>query len=126
MSTIYHSPLTTHRRTTMPVFELPLDKLREYQGRNPRPADFEEYWDRALADMRAVDPAVELVPHDLNAPNAECFHLYFTGVGGARIHAKYLRPKGHSERRAAVVMFHGYSGNSGDWSDKLSYVGQGF
>ena len=51
----------------MPVFELPLDKLREYQGRNPRPADFEDYWDRALAEMRAVDPGIELVPHELNA-----------------------------------------------------------
>jgi cephalosporin-C deacetylase len=25
-----------------------------------------------------------------------------------------------------VVLFHGYSGNSGDWADKLGYVGQGF
>jgi len=48
----------------------------------------EEYWDAALAEMRAVDPAVELVPHALNAPFAECFHLYFTGVGGGRVHAK--------------------------------------
>ena len=24
------------------------------------------------------------------------------------------------------MLFHGYSGNNGDWSDKLSYVGQGF
>ena len=78
----------------MPVFEMPLEKLREYGGRNPRPADFDAYWERALAEMRATDPAVELVPHALEAPFAECFHLYFTGVGKARIHAKYLRPAG--------------------------------
>src|SRR6059036_1135115 len=110
----------------MPIVDLPLAGLQQYRGRNPRPADFEEYWDRALAEMRAVDPAVELVPHELNAPNAECFHLYFTGVGGARIHAKLLRPKTRDERFPAVLMFHGYSGNSGDWSDKLNFVGQGF
>jgi cephalosporin-C deacetylase len=86
----------------------------------------DEYWEAALAEMRAVDPAVELVPHALNASFAECFHLYFTGVGGARVHAKYLRPKNAREPHPAVVMFHGYSGSSGDWCDKLHYVAQGF
>src|SRR5437588_11854106 len=109
----------------MPLIDMPLDKLYEYQGRNPRPGDMEEYWDRALEEMRAIDPAVELVPHALNAPFAECFHLYFTGVGGARVHAKYLRPKNAREPHPAVLMFHGYSGSSGDWCDKLNYVAQG-
>ena len=26
----------------------------------------------------------------------------------------------------AVLLFHGYTGNSGDWSDKLGYVSEGF
>jgi cephalosporin-C deacetylase len=110
----------------MPLIDMPLPQLLEYQGRNPRPADMEEYWDAALAEMRAVDPQVELVPHALDAPFAECFHLYFTGVGGARIHAKYLRPKYAPEPHPAVVMFHGYSGHSGDWCDKLNYVARGY
>ena len=38
----------------MPVFEMSLAQLQEYQGRNPRPADVEEYWDKALVEMRAV------------------------------------------------------------------------
>src|SRR5207253_1898805 len=110
----------------MPIVDMPLSQLRDYQGRNPRPADMEEYWEAALEEMRAVDPAVELVPHALNAPFAECFHLYFTGVGGARVHAKYLRPRNAREPHPAVLMFHGYSGSSGDWADKLNCVAQGF
>ena len=110
----------------MPIVDMPLSQLKEYQGRNPRPADMEEYWDAALAEMRAVDPAVEWVPHRINAPFAECFHLYFTGAGGARVHAKYLRPKQAREPHPAVLLFHGYSGSSGDWCDKLNYVAQGF
>ena len=86
----------------------------------------DQFWDQALAEMRAIDAAVELVPHALNAPFAECFHLYFTGVGGARVHAKYLRPKHPREPHPAVLLFHGYSGSSGDWCDKLNYVAQGF
>jgi cephalosporin-C deacetylase len=110
----------------MPIVDMPLSQLYEYQGRNPRPADMDQYWDAALAEMRAVDPAVELVPYPLDAPFAECFHLYFTGVGGARVHAKYLRPRQSREPHPAVLMFHGYSGSSGDWCDKLNYVARGY
>lgn len=110
----------------MPLVDMPLDKLQQYQGRNPKPADFDAYWEKALAEMRALDPRVELVPHALEAPFAECFHLYFTGAHGARVHAKLLRPKEIKNPAPAVVMFHGYSGHSGEWSDKLNYVAQGF
>jgi len=110
----------------MPVFEMSLAELKTYQGRNPRPADFDEYWDSALAEMRALDAKVELVPSEFTAAAAECFDLYFTGVGGARIHAKYLRPKSAAKPHPAVVEFHGYSGNSGDWAPKLKGVSQGF
>ena len=110
----------------MPVFEMPLDELRTYTGRNPRPDDFEQYWGGAVEEMRSTDPQIELVPHALSAQFAECFDLYFTGVAGARIHAKYLRPAKSDAPHPAVLLFHGYSGNSGDWSDKLHYVAQGF
>jgi len=110
----------------MPVFDLPLDELWKYQGRNPRPADHDAYWDAGVAEMNALDPQVELRPYPLDAPFAECADLYFTGVGGARVHAKYLRPTHAAEPHPAVLLFHGYSGSSGDWSDKLNYVARGF
>lgn len=110
----------------MPLFDMPLEQLRSYTGTNPRPADMEEYWSAALDEMRAIDPRIELVPHPFAADFAECFHLYFTGVRGARIHAKYLRPAGKTQPHPAILMFHGYSGDSGDWADKLGYVAQGF
>jgi len=110
----------------MPLIDMPLSALREYTGRNPRPADVDEYWDSALAEMRAIDPEVELIPHPLKTSYGECFHLYFTGVGGARVHAKYLRPRNAPGPHPAVLLFHGYSGHSGEWCDKLNYVSQGF
>ncbi len=111
----------------MPLqFDMPLEELYAYQGVNPRPDDFDAYWDAALAEMRAVDPAVELIPASFQTPTADCFDLYFTGVGGARIHAKLLRPKDAPAPHPALLMFHGYSGNSGNWSEKLGYVAQGY
>jgi cephalosporin-C deacetylase len=109
----------------MPAFELPLEELRRYSGRNPRPADFDQYWDRALAALAATDPRPELTRHPNPARFADCFDLSFTGVGGARIHAKYVRPRG-SGTYSAVLMFHGYTWSSGNWFDKLPWAAQGF
>ncbi|MFC5529421.1 alpha/beta fold hydrolase [Cohnella yongneupensis] len=110
----------------MPLIDMPLEELKSYKGRNPRPADFDEYWNRALAELRAVDPQLEFVPSEFQTPQAECFDLYFTGVRGARIHAKYVRPRHAENRHPAVVQFHGYTGNAGDWHDKLAYASLGF
>lgn len=110
----------------MPLVDMPLEKLLQYEGRNPRPDGFDSYWENALDEMNAIDPRLDIIPHQLNAPSAECYDLYFTGVGGSRVHAKYLRPKHASEPHPAVLQFHGYSGSSGEWSDKLNYVSSGF
>ncbi len=110
----------------MPQIDLPLEQLLTYTGRNPRPDDFDEFWDRSVAEMAAIDPEVEMRPFPLKASGAECFDLYFTGMGGARVHAKYLRPKHAPEPHPALVMFHGYGASSGDWADKLGYVAQGY
>lgn len=110
----------------MPLIDKPLPELKTYLGRNPRPEDFDSYWDRALAELDATDPEVELRPSEFQVPGAECFHLFFTGVGGARVHAKYLRPSRAEDPHPAVLQFHGYSYHSGDWSDKLNYVSLGF
>jgi cephalosporin-C deacetylase len=108
------------------LIDMPLELLEKYQCRNPRPADFDNYWDTALQAMNAVDPHVELVKNDFQVPPAECFDLWFTGIDNARIHAKYLRPKNIPQKHPAIVFFHGYSGNAGDWADKLNYVGLGY
>lgn len=107
------------------LFDMPLDQLKNYKGTNPKPDDFERFWDRSLAEMRALDPKVELVPAKFQIPFAECSDLFFTGVEGARVHAKLLRPRNAAKPHPAVVMFHGYSGSSGDWCDKLNYVAMG-
>ena len=108
------------------LFDMPLEQLKEYQGINPRPDDFEDFWDRSLEEMQNLDPQVELVPSTFQTPFAECSDLYFTGVGGARVHAKFLRPREATQPHPAVLQFHGYSGNCGEWCDKLGYAAQGY
>ncbi len=116
----------------MPLIDLPLAELRRYPGRNPRPADFDAYWNAALRELDATDPRPELRPNPIVATDSiEAFDLWFTGVGGARIYAKFLRPKisaaGDSAKKfPAVLHFHGYAGHSGDWVDKLGWPAAGF
>ena len=119
----------------MPAFDLPLDELRTYAGRNPRPDDLDAYWAVALAELNEVIADVRLDPVRHPAPYAECFDLTFTGVGGARVYAKYLRPVTMAAGalpgpaagpKPAVIVFHGYSGSSPDWFDLLPYVALGF
>lgn len=109
----------------MPQLDMPLDQLRTYEGTNPKPEDFDEFWDRSLDQMHGLDPHLVLQPADFKPVGIECFELWFSGLGGARIHAKYLRPAG-ATHCPAVVEFHGYSMNSGDWFNKLAWVSQGF
>lgn len=110
----------------MPAVDKPLHELREYRGISPLPADFDAYWQTALVELEATDPAPVLErAKTINPRNAEAFDLWFTGVGGARIYAKYVRPKNAPKPHPAVLQFHGYTGNSGDWQDKLSFVSEG-
>lgn len=111
----------------MPLIDKPLSELKRYRGINPRPANFEAYWSTALQELDSTPPQPKLERNEtINPSFAECFDLWFTGVGGARIYAKYLRPKIKKGRHPAVLQFHGYSSNSGDWTDKLSFAAEGF
>jgi cephalosporin-C deacetylase len=105
---------------------MPLSQLKTYAGRSPKPKDFDKFWDNQLAGMWALDPRVELKPAEFQTSFADCFDLYFDGVADSRIHAKFLRPRKSAGKGPAVLLFHGYSGNCGDWQDKLGYVAAGF
>ena len=110
----------------MPIVDMPVKELESYLGSSPKPADFDAYWEKALADLDAQDLNVEFVPASFQTPNAECYDLFFTGVGGSRIHAKFVKPKAVAGKCPAILQFHGYTGSAGDWASKLNYVNEGF
>ncbi|NLA53515.1 MAG: acetylxylan esterase [Clostridiales bacterium] len=110
----------------MPLIDLPLVKLNTYQGINPKPADFDQYWDRGLQELDKTGLDYEMEPSAYQVPFARCFDLTFTGVGGARVYSKLLMPLQSAGKMPALLQFHGYSGNGGDWTPKLSYVAAGF
>lgn len=110
----------------MPLVDRIARELLAEHGDALRPQDFDGYWDNSIAEMESLGTGCTLVPAAFQTPAAACFDLWFTGVDGARVHAKYARPKSLGESRPAVVLFHGYHRNSGSWTSLISYVGAGF
>ena len=105
---------------------MPLEQLYKYQGTNPKPKDFDEFWDKSLAEMWALDPQVELVESEFKTDVAHCYDMFFTGTDGSRVYAKLAVPKNLKEKAPAVLMFHGYYCKCMDWMTMLSYAGSGF
>ena len=106
----------------MPVFEMPLEKLKTYQGCSPRPDDFDQFWADSMADMEQTGLDYTLTPADFTAPGVECFDLWFTGVKGAKIHCKFLKPVNVEGRIPGIAVFHGYMHHSGEWFERLPLV----
>ncbi len=112
----------------MPAFDLPLADLYAYPGCNPRPKDFDDYWSVALEELLEArrDEDIMFTPVDHPAPYADCFELWFTGVRGTRLHARYVRPRAGGSPHPGIAVFHGYYAASPDWFRLLPYAGQGF
>lgn len=105
--------------------DLKPQELFEYMGSSPCPQDMDNFWDESINEMESIDPQVEMNRAVPWLRNVEAFDLYFIGVGGERIYAKYLRPA-KVKKAPVVYVFHGYSAKSPGWTACLSYVSQGF
>lgn len=110
----------------MPMIDMPLSKLKEYNGVNPRPADFDEFWDASIASLAEIDPCATFESYDYPCAIAEAYKLTFTSTKGARIFAKFMKPKNVVGKIPAVLVFHGLSGSSPEWNDAIKFVAQGY
>jgi len=107
----------------MPILDLSVKEMETYLGTNAKPKDFESFWDKGLEEIKLIDQQVKLIKSTFQVPFATCYHLYFTGTKGARIHSKLVVPK--KAKGSAVIKFHGYSVDSGEWTDLLAYAAVG-
>lgn len=110
----------------MPQVDMSLEKLKSYQGRNPRPADFDEFWDKSIAELDSIDPNPVFKKVDFPCDYADLFELRFTSTKGARIFAKVAVPKNASGKCPTVLKFHGLSGDGGSYYKLLPFAAQGF
>ena len=110
----------------MPWFDMPLERLREYRTSTPEPDGLDEWWARRIAEARALAEPPALTPHQpgLYDP-VEVYDVEFSGAGGDRVRAWYLRPR-ETPQAPVVVKFIGYGGGRGTPTEHMLLPALGY
>jgi cephalosporin-C deacetylase len=97
----------------MPWYDLPAEQLKDYRTETAEPTGLDQWWRLRLDEARAAarEPILTRYEADAYAP-LEVYDTEFSGAGGDRVRAWYLRPAGEG-RVPVVVKFIGYGGGRG-------------
>ena len=111
----------------MPWFDMPLERLREYRTSTGEPDGLDDWWAARLAQARAQASPPTLTPHQPGLYDPfEVYDVEFSGAGGDRVRAWYLRPGGDGTARPVVVKFIGYGGGRGTPSEHILLAALGY
>ncbi|SDI95678.1 cephalosporin-C deacetylase [Lentzea albidocapillata subsp. violacea] len=112
----------------MPLTDAPLDELVVYRPETQAPPDFDEFWERTLAEARSAGGVVEAADvtdrHLLRT--VEVADVRFPGFGGEPVAAWLLRPRGSAGPLPVVITYIGYSGGRGLPTDHLLWSAAGY
>ncbi|MEU6998050.1 acetylxylan esterase [Nonomuraea sp. NPDC046570] len=109
----------------MPLFDMPLERLRDYRPERDEPSDFDAFWTRTLSEAAEFDLAPSFTPHDTAMTAVDVYDTSFAGWGGHRINAWLIVPRGDGPV-PCVVQYIGYSGGRGFPADHLMWPATGF
>ena len=101
-----------------------LEEMRTYRGRQEVPLNFDVFWDQQIEQL-PVNTPFEMEEKPFQIPNVTCYELWFEGTNEGKVYAKCTFPQ--RENPVPVLFyFHGYQGQSPDWSQCLNYVASGY
>jgi cephalosporin-C deacetylase len=110
----------------MALFDMPLERLREYRPDRDEPADFDGFWKSTLAEAAGHPLTPSFTPYDAALSTVEVFDTTFAGWGGHPISAWLLLPVGVAGPAPCVVQYIGYGGGRGLPVDHLVWPVAGF
>ncbi|MDT7785358.1 MAG: cephalosporin-C deacetylase [Pseudonocardiales bacterium] len=112
----------------MPLTDAALDELTGYRPHLTAPADFDAFWERTLAEARAIGGAVKAdrVTDRHLLRTVEVDDVRFPGWNGEPVAAWLLRPRDAEGPLPVVVTFIGYSGGRGLPTDHLLWSAAGY
>ena len=102
----------------MPLFDMPLEAMRQYRPAREEPADFDAFWADTLAETRAHDLNAVFEPADFGLTTLDVYDVSFSGYNGDRIKGWYMRPRGARgpfARRRAIHRLFGGRGYPHEW-----------
>ena len=110
----------------MSFFDMPLEELERYRPALSEQPDFDDFWQRSLAETRAhsLDARFEAV--DFGLRTIDVFDVTFAGYAGQAIKGWFLLPRARSEPLSCVVQYIGYGGGRGFPYDWLLWSSAGF
>lgn len=110
----------------MPLFDLPIELLEEYEPEIFEPEDFDAFWQHTLDDTRQhpLDARFEVVDYGLRTVVA--YDVTFNGFGGQPVKGWFLIPAGTIAPLPCIVQFIGYGGGRGTPLDWLQFPSAGF
>jgi cephalosporin-C deacetylase len=110
----------------MALFDMPLERLREYRPSVEEPGDFDAFWAGTLAEARRHPIEARFEPVDVGLRTVESYDLTFSGYGGQPIRGWLLLPAARDGRLPCVVEYIGYGGGRGFPLDWLTWSSVGF
>ncbi|HEM4283333.1 TPA: acetylxylan esterase, partial [Streptococcus suis] len=101
-----------------------LEQMKQYYGRQEKPDDIDKFWSDAIASVEHPI-SYELFERDCTTDVIKTYELYFEGTDFSKVYAKCLFPK--TDKKIPVIFhFHGYQGQSREWSELLKFVAVGY
>jgi cephalosporin-C deacetylase len=108
------------------LFDMPLERLREYRPSVDEPGDFDAFWAGTLAEARRHPLEARFEPADVGLRTVESYDVTFNGYGGQPIRGWLLLPAAREGRLPCVVEYIGYGGGRGFPLDWLTWSSVGF
>jgi cephalosporin-C deacetylase len=108
------------------LFDMPLERLREYRPPVEEPGDFDAFWAGTLAEARRHPLEARFEPADVGLRTVESYDVTFSGYGGQPIRGWLLLPAAREGRLPCVVEYIGYGGGRGFPLDWLTWSSVGF
>jgi cephalosporin-C deacetylase len=106
--------------------DMPLAELHRYRPEPSEPADFDAFWQRTLAESRALAAPPRFEPYDSGLRTVEVFDVAFSGFGGHEVRAWLLLPRNIEGPLPCVVQFIGYDGGRGFPHEYLTWSAAGY
>lgn len=110
----------------MPLFDYPIEELRNYRPERDEQEDFDAFWERTLAEVRQHPLDATFTPCDNGLSTVDSFDVTFAGWNGEPVRGWLQLPAQRSRPLPCVAEFIGYSGGRGLAHEHLLYASAGY
>ena len=101
-------------------------ELEKYQPVLTKKSDFDSFWAQTLTNFVAENPQAILVKIESPITEVEIFDVTVPGFNGDPIKGWFLTPKNLVDDRPLILIFEGYGGGRGNFSEWLFWVNCGY